>query len=54
MIIEKARIQNGTITKQDVALKLTPEQAYSEIRKLVEAGMMYRYCGGRYTKYKLR
>lgn len=56
MIIEKVRIQNGIITKQDVAelLKLPPEQAYSEIRKLVEAGMMYRYCGGRYTKYKLR
>ena len=55
MIIKLARTQDGIITKQDVAelLKITPEQAYSEIKKLVEAGKIYKYCGGKYAKYKL-
>ena len=56
MIIKLARTQDGIITKQDVAelLKLTPDQAYSEIKKLVEAGKIYKFCGGKYAKYKLR
>ncbi|AVM68075.1 AAA family ATPase [Lachnospiraceae bacterium oral taxon 500] len=55
MIIKLARTQDGIITKQDVAelLKITPEQAYSEIKKLVEVGKIYKYCGGKYAKYKL-
>lgn len=55
MIIKLARTQDGIVTKQDVAdlLKITPEQAYSEIKKLVEAGKLYKYCGGKYAKYKV-
>lgn len=55
MIIKLARTQDGIITKQDVAelLNITPEQAYSEIKKLVEARKIYKYCGGKYAKYKL-
>jgi Predicted transcriptional regulator containing an HTH domain and an uncharacterized domain shared with the mammalian protein Schlafen len=55
MIIKLARTQDGIITKQDVAelLKISPEQAYSEIKKLVEAGKMTKYCGGKYAKYRL-
>ena len=56
MIIKLAKMQDGFITKQDVAelLKITPEQAYSEIKKLVSEDKLYRYCGGKYTKYKLK
>ncbi len=56
MIIKLAQTQDGFITKQDVAelLKVTPDQAYSEIKKLVSEGKIYKYCGGKYTKYKLR
>lgn len=56
MIIKLARAQDGFITKQDVAelLNITPDQAYSEIKKLVSEGKIYKYCGGKYTKYKLR
>ena len=55
MIIKMAKTQDGFITKQDVAelLKITPEQAYSEIKKLVEKGKVYKYQGGKYTKYRL-
>lgn len=37
MILKLARTQDGIITKQDVAelLMITPNQAYSEIKKLV-------------------
>ncbi len=56
MIIKLAGAQDGFITKQDVAelLMITPDQAYSEIKKLVSEGKIYKYCGGKYTKYKLR
>ena len=56
MIIKLAQTQDGFITKQDVAelLNITPDQAYSEIKKLVSKGKIYKYCGGKYTKYKLR
>ena len=56
MIIKLAGAQDGFITKQDVAelLKITLDQAYSEIKKLVSKGKIYKYCGGKYTKYKLR
>ena len=55
MIIKLAQTQDGFITKQDVAelLKITPDQAYSEIKRLVSAGKIYKFCGGKYTKYKL-
>lgn len=55
IILNFAKNHNGTVTKQDVAklLKLTKEQAYSEIKKLVAQGKLYRYCGGKYTKYCL-
>lgn len=55
MILKLARTQDGFITKQDVAdlLKITPDQAYSEIKKLVTDGKLYKYCGGKYTKYKI-
>lgn len=47
--------EDGIITKQDVAdlLMITPDQAYSEIKKLVADGKLYKYCGGKYTKYKI-
>ena len=53
MIMKLAKTQDGIITKQDVAelLKVTPEQAYSEIKKLVEKGKLSRLCGGKYAKY---
>ena len=56
MILKLARTQDGFITKQDVAdlLKITPDQAYSEIKKLVADGKLYKYCGGKYTKYKVK
>ena len=55
MILKRARVQDGIITKQDVAelLMITPDQAYSEIKKLVADGKLYKYCGGKYTKYKV-
>ena len=56
MILKLARTQDGIITKQDVAelLMITPEQAYSEIKNLVATGKLYKYCGGKYTKYKVK
>lgn len=56
MILKLARTQDGFITKQDIAylLKITPDQAYSEIKKLVADGKLYKYCGGKYTKYKVK
>ncbi len=56
MILKLAKTQNGNITKQDVAkmLKISPNQAYAEIKKLVEAGTLYKFCGGKYAKYRLR
>ena len=55
MILKLARTQDGIVTKQDIAelLVITPDQAYSEIKKLVAAGKLYKYCGGKYTKYKM-
>ena len=56
MILKLARTQDGIVTKQDIAelLMITPDQAYSEIKKLVAAGKLYKYCGGKYTKYKAK
>ena len=55
MILKLARTQDGIVTKQDIAelLMITPDQAYSEIKKLVAAGKLYKYCGGKYTKYSI-
>ena len=55
MILKLAKTQDGIITKQDVAelLKITPHQAYIEITKPVKEEKMYKYCGGKYTKYKI-
>ncbi|WP_408069668.1 RNA-binding domain-containing protein [Butyrivibrio sp. JL13D10] len=56
MIMKLAKTQDGIITKQDVSelLKITPDQAYSEIKKLVKEDKLYRMCGGKYTKYKVK
>ncbi len=56
LIIKLANTQGGFVTKQDVAelLKITPQQAYSEIKKLINEKRMYKFCGGKYTKYKLK
>ncbi len=45
----------GNLTVRNVAelLKITPEQAYAEIKKLVEQRKLYKYCGGKYAKYKM-
>ena len=55
MILKLAKTQDGIITKQDVAelLKITPDQAYKEIKKLVASGKLYKFYGGKYTKYKI-
>lgn len=55
MILKLAKTQDGIITKQDVAelLKITPDQAYAEIKKLMAAKKLYKHCGGKYTKYKV-
>lgn len=55
MIIKLANTQNGIITKQDVAelLKVTPNQAYSYIKKLQKAGKLELVQRGKYSKYKL-
>ena len=56
LIIKLANTQDGYITKQDVAelLKITPQQAYSEIKKLIKEGKMYKFCGGKYTNYRAK
>ena len=56
MIMKLAKTQDGIITKQDVSelLKITPDQAYSEIKKLVKEDKLYRMCGGKYAKYKVK
>lgn len=55
MVLKLAKTQGGTLTKQDVSelLKVTPEQAYSIIKKLVAEKKLYRECGGKYARYKL-
>lgn len=55
MIMKLARTQDGIVTKQNVAelLMITPDQAYVEIKKLIADGKLYKYCGGKYTKYKI-
>ena len=55
MVLKLAKTQGGTLTKQNVAelLKITPEQAYSIIKKLVAEKKLYREYGGKYARYKL-
>lgn len=55
MIIKLANTQNGIVTKQNVAelLKVTPNQAYSYIKKLQKEGKLELMQGGKYSKYKL-
>ena len=55
MILKLAKTQDGFVTKQDVVelLKISQEGAYYEIKKLVQKGKLYKYCGGKYTKYRL-
>lgn len=55
MIIKLANTQNGIVTKQNVAelLKVTPNQAYSYIKKLQKQGKLELMQGGKYSKYKL-
>ncbi len=55
MVLKLAKTQAGTVTKQDVAelLKITPEQAYSVIKKMVTKNKLCKEQGGKYAKYKL-
>ena len=55
MVLKLAKTQAGTVTKQDVAelLKITPEQAYSIIKKMVAEKKLCKEQGGKYAKYKL-
>ena len=55
MVLKLAKTQGGTLTKQDVSelLKITPEQAYSIIKKLVAEKKLCIECGGKYARYKL-
>ena len=55
MVLKLAKTQDGTVTKQDVAelLKITPEQAYSIIKKMVAEKKLCKEQGGKYAKYKL-
>ncbi len=55
LVLEFAGFKNGVVTKIDVAeaLGITPEEAYSAIRKLVAEGKLFKECGGRYARYKL-
>lgn len=55
MIIKLANTQNGIITKRDIAelLKVTPNQAYSYIKKLQRERKLELVQGGKYSKYKL-
>jgi len=56
MILKLARTQDGMVTKQNVAdlLNISPGNAYVEIRKLIEEGKLYKYCGGKYSKYRIK
>lgn len=55
MIMKLAGMQNGMITKQDVAdlLKVTPTQAYTLIKKMQKEGKLELVYGGKYAKYKI-
>ncbi|MCC8081210.1 MAG: putative DNA binding domain-containing protein [Lachnospiraceae bacterium] len=55
LVMKLANTQNGIVTKQDVVelLNVTPEQAYTVIKKLKEEGRLELLCGGRYSKYKV-
>lgn len=55
MVLKLAKTQAGTVTKQDVAelLKITPEQAYSIIKKMVAEKKLCKEQGGKYAKYRL-
>lgn len=55
MILKLAKTQDGIVTKQDVAdlLKITPDQTYKEIKKLMAVGKLYKFYGGKYSKYKI-
>ena len=55
MVLKLAKTQGGTLTKQDASelLKITPEQAYSIIKKLVAKKKLAKECGGKYARYKL-
>lgn len=54
-LMNLAMRQGGIITKQDAGkcLRMNPDKAYLEIKKLVNEGVFYKYNGGKYTKYKL-
>ena len=55
LVMKLANTQNGIITKQNVVelLKVTPQQAYTIIRKLQSEGRLELLCGGKYSKYKV-
>ncbi len=55
LIIKLAETREGIINKQDVVdlLKITPNQAYTLIKKLQREGKLELLCEGKYAKYKL-
>ncbi|MCD8231783.1 MAG: putative DNA binding domain-containing protein [Clostridiales bacterium] len=55
LVMKLANTQNGIITKQDVVelLKVTPDQAYSVIKRLKREGQLELLCGGKHSKYKV-
>ena len=56
LIIKLANQQNGIITKEDVMelLKITSDQAYSQIKKLIADGKLIQNQKGKYANYKLK
>ena len=56
LIIKLAKQQDGIITKEDVMdlLKITSDQAYSQIKKLMAEGKLVQNQKGKYANYKLK
>ena len=56
LILKLAKQQDGIITKEDVMdlLKLTSDQTYSQIKKLLAEGKLVPNQKGKYANYKLK
>lgn len=56
LILKLAKQQDGIITKEDVMdlLKLTSDQAYSQIKKLLAEGKLVPNQKGKYANYKIK
>lgn len=55
LVLQLAKVQNGIIAKKDVCdlLNVTPSQAYSIIKELMNEGKLELLYGGKYAKYRL-